>query len=432
MFLVLALGMQVDGAVVEEVRKNLKEIKDGVDANKKKQDDLATAFEAEKKAFEAEKKANEQIRQELKKAQDEISQLRRIQLARGGISPGVRRQGFLSDEAAARLAAKCILVHARHGKLDELGNRDPLIKAALDTLGLEMKATLTTGDMPLPQADTAEMKELIAEYGVCRRVMSPYPLARGTSRPRRMGTEDDFALLTIAAAIAEKNVNVSYATLESHKVGGIVRYPREIDEQSIVPLGQYLGRYGARKFAKVEDLFGFLADGTAGTYESIKGVCKIAVDLGYVITLGATKTAPSDATLEDFRSLRGKVASPVLASGKYYMHITWERRLRTFKTAADPMIYVQNGPGGQPTLDGYPIVWTETMQPYGTDAAAGKYVAVFGDLSYWWFAQHGSQRVDFSSDVYFATDELATRFIEEFDFDYAAGDCAAVLRTAAA
>jgi hypothetical protein len=42
-------------------------------------------------------------------------------------------------------------------------------------------------------------------------------------------------------------------SLESHKIGGIVRMPREIDEQSIVAMGQFPARYGAVEFARAED-----------------------------------------------------------------------------------------------------------------------------------------------------------------------------------
>lgn len=40
-------------------------------------------------------------------------------------------------------------------------------------------------------------------------------------------------------------------------------------------------------------------------------------------------------------------------------------------------------------------------------------------------------RIDLSADVLFAYDQIATRFIEEIDFDYCALDAAAVLKTAA-
>jgi hypothetical protein len=50
-----------------------------------------------------------------------------------------------------------------------------------------------------------------------------------------------------------------------------------IDEQSVVSMGQFLARYGAVEFARAEDTWGFLADGS-GTYEVVKGVVQIARD----------------------------------------------------------------------------------------------------------------------------------------------------------
>jgi hypothetical protein len=45
--------------------------------------------------------------------------------------------------------------------------------------------------------------------------------------------------------------------------------------------------------------------------------------------------------------------------------------------------------------------------------------------------EHGSPRLDTSQHVYFANDQLAVRFIEEIDFDYAAVDATAALITSA-
>ncbi len=71
------------------------------------------------------------------------------------------------------------------------------------------------------------------------------------------------------------------------------------------------------------------------------------------------------------------------------------------------------------------------LTPYGTTAAPGKPIAVFGALSYWWFGEHGAPRIDTSDHVYFKNDQLAVRFIEEIDFDYVVQDAAAALLTAA-
>ena len=79
----------------------------------------------------------------------------------------------------------------------------------------------------------------------------------------------------------------------------------------------------------------------------------------------------------------------------------------------------------------YPIVWTDVMTPFGTSAAVDSPIAVFGALSFWWLGEHGVPRIDTSSDVFFANDQLAVRFIEEVDFDYVAVDATAAMITAA-
>src|SRR5438445_10182 len=169
-----------------------------------------------------------------------------------------------------------------------------------------------------------------------------------------------------------------------------------------------------------------------GTYESVKGIVQIARDNTKTVVLAATKTKPSDATLDDFRTLRTKCNKAALSGrlSAYYLDTTWETRLPSFRTAAEPNVY-QRLPDGSALLDGYPIVWTDVLTAYGTSAAADSPLAVFGALSFWWMGEHGSPRIDTSEHVWFANDQLAVRFIEEIDFDYAAVDATAALITAA-
>jgi HK97 family phage major capsid protein len=149
--------------------------------------------------------------------------------------------------------------------------------------------------------------------------------------------------------------------------------------------------------------------------------------------LAAGKTHPSDATLDDFRALRLKVNKAALNGrlSAYYLDSTWESRLPSFKTAAEPNVY-QRLPDGSAILDGYPIVWTDVLTAYGTAVAADNPLAVFGALSFWWMGEHGTPRIDTSEHVWFVNDQLAVRFIEEIDFDYVASDATAALLTAAA
>ena len=117
-----------------------------------------------------------------------------------------------------------------------------------------------------------------------------------------MGTRPAFGSIAMSASFSEKSPTVTFASLESHKIGGIVRLPREIDEQSIVLMGQFLARYGAVEFARAEDTWGFLADGTADLRKRGRGRAEWPATTARPSTLAATKTKPSDATLDDFRA----------------------------------------------------------------------------------------------------------------------------------
>src|SRR5438876_1010091 len=245
-----------------------------------------------------------------------------------------------------------------------------------------------------------ENSRLTQDLTAVRRRMSPYPIGMGTSRPARMGTRPAFGSIAMSAALGEKSPTLSFASLESHKIGGIVRLPRELDEQSIVAMGQFLARYGAVEFARAEDTWGFLAD-ASGTYESVKGIVQIARDNTKTVVLASGKTKPSDATLADFRSLRTKVNKAALSGrlSAYYLDSTWEAQLPSFKTAAEQFCY-QKLPDGTAVLDGYPIVWTDVMTAYGTSAVVDSPIAVFGAMSFWWMGEHGSPRIDTSQHIY--------------------------------
>lgn len=367
------------------------------------------------------------------KMREELDQLRRQFAQRRSTPTSVRLPGRVSIECAEFIGAAYVLGNAKAGRLDMLPEhiRGTLFSKSKGILGLETKAALTTTDIPLPTEYFSEVRELISDFGVARNKMMGFPIGMGTAKPPRFKTRPSFGSIAMSAALAEKSPQIDFASLESHKIGGIVRTPREIDEQSIVPMGQFLAKYGAVEFARAEDTWAFLADGTS-TYENVTGVCKTARTANNKIVMASGLTHPSDATLTHFRNLRTKVNKAAL-SGKrsaYYLDTTWETTLRSFNTESDLYSYIRL-PDGSATLDGYPIIWTDVLQPYTTSVAADAYLAVFGAMDFWWFGEKGSPRMDFSQDVYFATDELATRFIEEIDFDYQQLDVTAVLITAA-
>jgi hypothetical protein len=97
--------------------------------------------------------------------------------------------------------------------------------------------------------------------------------------------------------------------------------------------------YGAIEFARAEDTWGSIADGT-GTYDSVKGIVQIARDSNFFIQLAVGKSKPSDATLADFRNLRTKVNKAAL-SGRLsacYLDSTWEVASRASAPPPNPTL----------------------------------------------------------------------------------------------
>src|SRR5437870_10461556 len=121
---------------------------------------------------------------------DDLTEVRRSLRSRSTLH-APRSPGCVSDDCARRIAATFIHHCARSGALDALASqsaqRDALISFARQSLGISTRTALTTSDIPLPSEYTGELRELISDFGVVRRRMSPYPIGMGTSRPARMG-----------------------------------------------------------------------------------------------------------------------------------------------------------------------------------------------------------------------------------------------------
>jgi HK97 family phage major capsid protein len=311
---------------------------------------------------------------------------------------------------------------------------------AAEVLGFETtKAALDATSTPLPTVYVPQVIELVWKFGQARQFATVYPLGAGTVKlPRLKAGEDDFGYMGVGTAgmsqaVGEKKVSAELVTFTANKAGGLIRIPTEIEEDTFIPLGQFLARYIARQLAKLEDKTLFLGDGTA-TYANQTGVGPYCVaNNAYLRQLGAGKTKPSDATINDFRAIRALINTAALVDDPaYYMNPTMEGLLVTFNTINNPLIY-RPMMGGQPaTLDGFPIRWVGVMQAYSTAAAASTFLTLFGALSYWYLGERGAPRIEVSREVFFATDEIAMRALERIDTEAMAIDAMSALETAGA
>src|SRR5262249_50820834 len=151
-----------------------------------------------------------------------------------------------------------------------------------------------------------QVVELIWKYGQFRQFGTVFPLGAPTvNLPQLKAGEDAFVFLAASGAVTERKVAAQNVTFTAHKAGGLIRIPTEIEEDTFIPLGQFLARYISRRFAYLEDHAGFLGDGT-DNYGTITGVGPYITGITStpnLTQLASTKTKPSDATVTDFRAI---------------------------------------------------------------------------------------------------------------------------------
>lgn len=356
---------------------------------------------------------------------EDMKNVRKAQLASRTNRTTVR--GQVSEECARNLGVIALLAAVRQGHITEQSRLDSVQGMAKDILGVEFKAAISATDIPLPTEFSGEVIELVSLYGTARQFGTVYPLGAGTVQLPKLKTSPAFGLIAMSATIAEKNPQIEFVAFAAQKWGGLIRLPSEIDEDSIVAIGQFVARYAAREMGKCEDNVFWNADGT-NIFASLKGIAKNVVLDGETVSLPSAKTKFSDATLANFRSLRAQVSDAALSMGAYYMHPSFEQHLSGLNTAGDKP-YVANAAQGA-TLDGFKINWISALPAYSTGANAAKVFAVFGDVSYEYLGVRGGMRFDTSREAGFVTDEVLVRALERFTIGKMANGAFAGLITA--
>ncbi len=87
--------------------------------------------------------------------QDQMKEVRRLVVARAGLSPRRREAGAVSDECARHLAAQLVAHFHKNDRLGGLcsapGQRDALVDFTCETLNVSTRTALSTSDIPLPR-----------------------------------------------------------------------------------------------------------------------------------------------------------------------------------------------------------------------------------------------------------------------------------------
>ena len=325
------------------------------------------------------------------------------------------RPGQVSDSCARYLGGLYLATGLAQGKFAsrDAEHAENIVKDIMgNAYDVKFRTALSASDIPLPVDYSGEVVELVSQYGTARQYGTVYPLGAGSVKLPRLKTDTTFTLLAQSTAITEKSPQTEFVTFAPEKFGGLILLPTEIDEDSIVPMGQFLARYAARNIARAEDHNFWVGTGAAsGVNGTADGLTKEVVDLSKTTVTG-TLGSPSEMTLTHLRRARAVVDAAAISTGAYYMHPSFEQHLSTLNTAGDKP-YIAQGVQGA-SLDGFPIRWVDVMPVFTAADAVSTVHVLFGDASYMYLGVRGGIRFQSSVEAGFATDDIYIRALERF------------------
>jgi HK97 family phage major capsid protein len=227
--------------------------------------------------------------------------------------------------------------------------------------------------------------------------------------------------------ITASQITFTNVQVLAKKLAILTQVSSELQEDSLVDIGAALAEDMAYVMAYNEDLATFLGDGS-GTYGGITGVVPAiaavngGANAGWIYT-GADVTGDWNATtLADLRKLTAAIPEYADTSdAKFYMNRAFFQQVVCNDLDAlsgNGFFDLTAAPGPNPTLFGYPVVYTQVLSKDPTPAADTA-LAVFGNLKTG--SIMGSRRdlrIQVSDQAGFISDSLYYRATERFGFKF--------------
>jgi HK97 family phage major capsid protein len=285
------------------------------------------------------------------------------------------------------------------------------------------------GGVLVPDAMENSVRMVAENYGAVRGVLTRDGLLINMpSDTLTVPIEDGLPTVYSTAqgsAITASKPTFTYATLSAKKLGVLVAIPRELVEDSVINIADYVAGRAGVAIAKAEDTDAWLGDGTA-TYHSIVGLLSLLVDGNHAGSLVTASGSQADTFAEILQADLDNVCGEL--PERFSMRARW---FSSKKAAYRIMIRLARAAGGATaddlagrkfrSYDGDEIVFVQPMpnNPLyytGSTDYSGLPMVGYGDLgSALIMGQRRGLEVALSQDIYFAEDMLAVRVTERID-----------------
>lgn len=248
-----------------------------------------------------------------------------------------------------------------------------------------IQATMWTGDnasagfLVPTQMDNAII-ELTEQYGVFRRYAEIQPMTSGSwNGPRWTGSMVSYWVAEKTAP-TQSDPRWDRVNLMAKDLAAMTKITNQLNEDSVVNLGDKVAMCAAISFAAAEDNAGFEGDGTS-TYGGIVGLkTRLAetANAASLITAATGHDTLPELTLVDFNSVLGAFPEYPGANPAWFCHkAVWAASMVPLQLAAGGATLENIVGGGKPQFLGYPVVFVQTRP---TTYAASTIPIFFGDL----------------------------------------------------
>ena len=227
------------------------------------------------------------------------------------------------------------------------------------------------------------------------------------------------------ANITASQITFSNVQVLAKKLAILTQVSSELNEDSIVDVGAALAEDMAYVMAYNEDLATFLGDGTA-TYGGITGAITAITQVAGAGKIYTTANVTGDwnaTTLADLRKMTAAIPEYADRPGEcaFYMNRAFYQQVVCNDLDAlsgNGFFDLTAAPGPNPTLFGYPVIYTQVLSKDPTPAV-NTALALFGNMSTG--AIMGSRRdlrIQVSDQAGFISDSLFFRATERFGFNF--------------
>jgi HK97 family phage major capsid protein len=256
----------------------------------------------------------------------------------------------------------------------------------------------SAGGFLVPEEMDSELVTLREEYGVFRRESRVIPMSSDTRNVnKRTGGLTAYAVGE-AAAITKSQQTFGQNKLVAKKIGVLTEISSELNEDSIVNLGDEAADEIAQALAYFEDNAGFNGTGTSA-FAGIVGLESVMTDSTYQIadmgsvttyaTVGLAELVAAFRKLPAFAASRNNIK---IFCNKSAWHGVFERLAaaaggNTMQTLSDGI--------RTPQFLGYPVVWTQAIPVSETGGATFAYIGDLRLASY--FGDRRQTAIDFSN-----------------------------------